>query len=293
MTQAQIVTSPAEPAVPRSAEAYQRLLAEIEAVPERDLIPITIDIAVAVTTVLGSLPEIRAMRDEIEATLPGFDLRKFDLLEDYALALTHAQAVQRAAFTPRPAIVAAAEELTTTRDHLLADAWSLANHGYINPERLKECKRAIGYRPVAYDVLTLATVLKEDWSAVEGKTPITLADLSRAEVKAEELLEAVGLKDQSPVMMSEAVRLRQKAFTLFMNVYDDIRRAIVYLRGKQDDADKIAPSLYAGRAPRRKAEEEPPEAPTPVPPVLTPETDTPPPVVPATSGGLPITQPYQ
>ena len=39
-----------------------------------------------------------------------------------------------------------------------------------------------------------------------------------------------------------------------MNVYEDLRRAVSYLRGRKGDADSIAPSLYPGR-PRRRAVE--------------------------------------
>jgi hypothetical protein len=280
------------PNTTRSDDAYNRLMPEILAVPDGDSIPITVDIPAVITTVLGAAARILGMREVISTTFKDYDFSRLERLPEYALALGHSQALYRAAWSPPPPIAAAAEELTRTRDVLFSDAWALANHGFINPERLKECKTAIGYRAVAFDVLTLAAVIREKWSAVEGKTPLTLADLNQAVTKAENLLAAVGLKEQTPAMIGEASRIRQKAFTLFMNVYEDARRAIQYVRSKEGDADDIAPSLYAGRS--RQKPDEPPPAPTPTPPVVGEHSDAPPAAVPTVaSGGLPITQPYQ
>lgn len=67
-------------------------------------------------------------------------------------------------------------------------------------------------------------------------------------------------------MTKEANALeRQQAYTLFVNAYDQIRRAISFLRWDQGDADEIAPSLFGGKKRRAATEAEPPvdSAPTP------------------------------
>ena len=62
--------------------------------------------------------------------------------------------------------------------------------------------------------------------------------------------------------MADAGDIRQRLFTLFVNAYDQARRAVGYLRWNEGDADQIAPSLYAGRSNgRRKADQ--PDPPTP------------------------------
>lgn len=40
---------------------------------------------------------------------------------------------------------------------------------------------------------------------------------------------------------------RQRTFTLLVRSYDQIRRALSYLRWNEGDVDRIAPSLWAGR----------------------------------------------
>jgi hypothetical protein len=233
--------------------AYEAIFAEISALPDEEIAPLNIDVVAAVTTVLGVLPGLRALRPEIQEELPRFDLRRFDKLEQYALALNHANALHRGALVPSGSIAQLGNELAGIRDRVLADAVSLANHGLIDGERLKEVRTAVGYRPVATDVFTLVALFKEHWASVENKTPVTLAQLHDAGNRAVELLAAVGLKDQAPVTASEAAQTRQKAFTLFVRAYDDARRAVAYLR-PDDDGDEIAPSLYAGRGGRRRSD---------------------------------------
>ena len=66
MSQSNVVTDPAP--VPRFREAYQTLLGEMRAVPADEIMIVNLDIPTAVTTVLGALPQIRAMRPQIRCT---------------------------------------------------------------------------------------------------------------------------------------------------------------------------------------------------------------------------------
>ena len=44
---------------------------------------------------------------------------------------------------------------------------------------------------------------------------------------------------------------RVRAYTLFVRAYDQCRRAATYLRWGEEDADEIAPSLFANRGGRK------------------------------------------
>lgn len=89
---------------------------------------------------------------------------------------------------------------------MLANARSLAEYGLIDGERLKECKTANGYRPLATDVLTLVAVYKEHWNGIQHKTPMSSSARNEAGTLALELLSAVGIKHQSPMTVTEAVQ---------------------------------------------------------------------------------------
>jgi len=76
------------------------------------------------------------------------------------------------------------------------------------------------------------------------------------------LLAALGVREHgaSPPAFDAAER-RACAFTLFMRAYDQARRAVIFLRWDEGDADEIAPSLYKGRGGRGQRAEAPAEAP--------------------------------
>ncbi len=67
--------------------------------------------------------------------------------------------------------------------------------------------------------------------------------------------------------------MRQRAYTVLSNAYDDVRRAISFLRWKEDDLEDIAPSLFGPRAARKKTDK--PVTPAPQPGPVTPAPTAP------------------
>jgi hypothetical protein len=72
--------------------------------------------------------------------------------------------------------------------------------------------------------------------------------------------------------------LRQRAYTMLLMTYEQVQRAIRYLRFLEDDADDFVPSLWAGRRRTSARADAPvdaeprvagPAAPTPVTPAVT------------------------
>ena len=249
-------------AVPCLRAAYLRRLEEINAVPDSALVPINISIPTAVTTVLGSLPKIRAMRDQL-AGMPGFDLEAFDKLEDYTLAVAHAQARYAIACAPPQSLPELSDRATALRARLHTDVMALAARGLISSEPLADLKGPNGYRNVSFDLESIAALLRDNWKDIEDKTAVTIDELDEAETLADQLLTEVGLRDHSTRATVESAAIRQRAYSLFFNTYDQVRRAISYIRWDTRDVDDIAPSLFLARATtRRRGEDEPtPEAP--------------------------------
>jgi hypothetical protein len=258
------VTPTEPPVTPRFRDAYQRYLDEFRALPNSEISQVNLDVPTAVTSTLGALAEIRALRPQIASEIPSFDLVRFDKLEGYTLALGHAHALYLAASEPTESLEELSKTAAGTRELLSSDAAALAQRGFIDGVKLRALKGPIGYRNLAFDLFTLAALLRDNWAKVAGKTAVQLSELDAAETLADRLLTAVGNREQGPAIVAETSDIRQRAFTLFVKAYDDVRRAVSFLRWHDDDADTIAPSLYAGRGNgRRKAPAQP--APTPVP----------------------------
>ena len=136
-------------------------------------------------------------------------------------------------------------------------------------------------------------MMHDNWTAISGKTALQIADIDQAEALAERLITAIGLRDQGPAVLAESAENRQKAFTLFVNTYDQIRRVISYLRWNEGDVDQIAPSLYAGRnTGRRKSPDPQPTTPaTPSVPTA-PSASTPANGAPPVGVDLPQSSPF-
>jgi hypothetical protein len=237
--------------------AFQQILPEVLAIEAKGLLTINIDVTNAVATAMGALPEIMALREQA-STLPGFEIRNFDSLELYALAMMHVQGEYVGASTPPAELLALNEEGVALRDVLHSDATALARRGLISGARLSDLKAGPGYKLLAEDLVGLSALLRSNWETIGGKTAITLAELDQAEELSAKLLSAVGAREQGPAAVAEVSLQRQRVFTLFAEAYDQVRRAICFLRWNEGDLDSIAPSLYSGRGNvRRKAEPQP------------------------------------
>jgi hypothetical protein len=233
-------------------EPYERLMAEFQALSPESVGQVNLDIPTAVSTTLGVLPELRSYRDEIVAKLPGFDIARFDRMEDYAMAVSHANTLFMIANQPPSDLQALHDEGATVRDTLLSDVNALISRGLINASAIKDLKGPVGHKNLATDLQILASVLKDSWSVVQGKCAAQPEELDHAAKLAARLLRVVGLKEQGPALIATSADIRARAFTQFTRAYDDARRAVIFLRWHEGDADEIAPSLYAGRSNGRK-----------------------------------------
>lgn len=239
---------------------FRRVEAEVRALAEDSLDPINLDVPTTVTTVLGAWPEILALRAQV-AVLPNFDISRFDKLRDYALALAHTHGVYRGLAAPPDGLVKAAEQLANTRDMLFADAMALAKRGVFDEGRVAKLRSGPGYKNLAFDVVGLVQILRERWADIANRTGVQQAELDQAAQLAQRLVTLVGLKEQQPVAANGVALQRQQAFTLLVRAYDEVRRAISFLRWHEQDVDAIAPSLWSGRGNRPAPEPAPPPAP--------------------------------
>ncbi|NUP10021.1 MAG: hypothetical protein HOW73_28565 [Polyangiaceae bacterium] len=233
--------------------AFHALREAIVAILDDQLIPITVDIEAAVTTVMGCLPQLERLRPEVVRVLPTHDLAPYDEIGTRALALGHAHALHKAAARPPepiPDLVAAAGVVRTP---LLTDITVLVNRDVLQGEPLKQLRGTTGFMNLASDLLFVATMLRTNWGKVKTKSAIDARELDDAEDLAERLTTAIGLREHAVKARLEATRTRHQAFTLFERGYQEVRRIIAFVRHYEGDAERIAPSIYRGRGGRGKA----------------------------------------
>ncbi len=261
-----VLTDPSE--TTRVLLAFESALPAIQAVPEDALLPITVDVPNTVTTVLGAVKRLRAYEAEL-SRLTFADPVLMARLEPYALALFEAHARYVVATRPVMPIAELVAVGMKERSLLYDDAVALSNRGLFDPKVLDQYKGTSGHRQLAVDLQILRNELRRDWARIEGRTGVTKEQLDRVDMVIEQLLSAIGERDLQPATIASASLLRQKAFTLLARTYDAVRRGVHYLRWNEDDGDTITPSLYAGRAGKRKPVEAEGEAPAPATPAPT------------------------
>jgi hypothetical protein len=232
--------------------AYEQTLPELVALPKDQLLVVNFDIPTATCTALGTVQRVAPWRAKILAELPGFDIHCLDRLGQYARALIRAQT----GYTLAQKTPSDLRQLvgTTRRRYrvLLADARALAARELIQSERLDKLNGRRRSVDKAFDLISLVNVLRDAWPSIEGKTALTLAELDSAEQQGHVLVYALAHRKRPLRDFAQVAEMRQRAFTLFSNAYGQVRRAIQYLLGDSDEADKIAPTLYP-RCRKRKA----------------------------------------
>ena len=227
--------------------SFETMKPAMVALPEEKLTPVIVGVSGAITTVLGLLHRIESLREEA-AKIPQCDATCIDRIADCtrALAYAHIGTIAPASVT-KVDIVALGASGAEMREKLGADVTYFTRYGLIAAGRLDAIRNLKGYKNIAFDLLALVKILRESWASIEGKSPLTSAELTEAYGLAMQLLEAAGEKEHGASSSSEAGLMRQRAFTLFVKTYDEIRRIAVFLRWHEGDADEFAPSLYAGR----------------------------------------------
>jgi hypothetical protein len=244
------VDVPASISASRFPEAYTQRSAEMRALPTEQLQPININIPYAVTAMLGAMPEIVALRARVVAELPAFPVELFDKLESATLAMGYADTMYTMSTRKPEALPQLVQRATRMCDIFRADANSLATRELIDGAPLEQLRGGSGHRNIAFDLFALTYLLRSNWSAIQGKSAVTLAELTDAEHLADQLATALGVRQQSPSPEAPSADMRLRAFNLFLRVYEEVLRAVRFLRKDWED---IVPSIHTPRGPAKKA----------------------------------------
>jgi DNA-binding Lrp family transcriptional regulator len=236
--------------LPQAAAAYTEVEPELDQVTADELKPISIDIPYAVSLVLGLLPGLRELRPEIVKQLPAYPIDLFDRLEMYALATWYVHVMSQPPSPVQNPLKKLLEDGVALRLTLLSDAEALAKRDLVSAQTVADIRSGAGNYDTANDLVALYALLSGAWENIENKTAVTIEEINSAGELGTAILAALGQQEKGTLARPVVTERRKRAFTLFVKAYDEVQRAVCYLRWHEGDADEIAPSIYKGRGGR-------------------------------------------
>jgi hypothetical protein len=256
------------PTSDQAEEAYDRVRPKLDAVDDNDLGRSRVNVALATLIMLGALPNLEALRQQIEG-LSGQAPDLIDHLREYTYALIHVQAMSVLTSENEAHTRTLATEAMPLRNRLLSAAELYVKYGIFDADQVAAIRSGSGLADAATDLLSLARLFRAHWSKLEGKTLVTTAEVDRAGTLGIELLGALGRRrvgSDGSRTPGDLERTRARLLHLFLQAYNQTQRAVVYLRWNEGDADTVLPSIFQGRPRRRRdVDEAPSEPPAPEP----------------------------
>ena len=275
------MNQPYDTRLPSYSLALDALRIELEQIPESRLETIRLDPAEAIPLALGVSANVKRFEAEVVRLFGETAGRHIGRLELTARAFGRAHANHVIALHGKD-VADMADDLARLRRVLLVEAQSLVAQKRLSSAVLAELAGGNGYKAMCLDVVQLVAAFRADWAGLESATPVTSPELDHAEALSNALFTTIG-ENEHAVSSSPTAAMRQRAYTLFVRTYDEVRRLVTYLRWDEDDADEIAPSLFS----RRKSHDGDDE----VEPVVTPALNGGAPVHPGMPGGSPFATP--
>lgn len=251
--------------------AFLTYEAEIRAVNRDDIRHQSLDPLTAISTIFGALPRVEKYAEDI-AKLPLLKHTWIASVAGLASAVLYLDNARNSTTRKANEVASLAEEGSELVEIMIADVRAMMTRKVLPADSLGEYEPGNGYRNLAHNLGMLAGLCVRHWSTIEGRSGITKEDVTRASMLNEEILKVLGERVNDNGEAAQNGMLRAQAFTLLVRAYDELRRAIAFIRYHEGDVDLIVPSLYAGRGGRPRTEDankgiiapRPQIAPTPV-----------------------------
>jgi len=241
----------------RPQAAFAACLPEMQRLLSTQIQAVNLDVMEAVRSVRGRSDRLSSLRAAAEGAFKDFKLPLWDKLETYTFALIHAHESYLVAVRSCAVPADLVNEAQQKFELLYAVAQTLVSRHLLESAILKSVKGHRGRLRYAYGSLQLVQRLREVWPMLGNKTGLTEDELTQAELAAERLASGIAKKNEPKERAEQLANMRDRAFTLFIYAYGQVRRAVQYLRWDHNDADVFAPSLYrrrhTGRAKARRA----------------------------------------
>lgn len=207
------------------------------------------------TLVQAALAALGPYRDAI-LSHGGLTAERFDGLASTARAARFAHTRWSITARPQVSLASALADAIEVRDGLLDAARAASRKNLVDGSKLAELGAGRSAEDVGQNLTALHDLLRNAWDKLAGKTALEPADLDTAQEHAEALAYLVGRRDGTDTAVAQAADDRARSVALLVGDWDEVRRAMQFIRYHEDDAEVLAPTLYQRSAPRRTARNE-------------------------------------
>jgi hypothetical protein len=235
--------------------ALEAVRPELLAMPEDKLLRHnTLDVAQAVETVRGNTKDLMRVRAAVEAQFGAEAAARIDRLPLLAGAARQAE-VDATHVLKGVDLGLLSKEVLSLHEERLGEAVVLARRGVFPMERVDACRPIQGYRAQWMGLKALVSLLREHMAAAQAEIKLSQETLDHSDAVASRLSDAIGERNETTLRVP-ALEMRLRAISMLVAVYDDVVRDVNWVRWREDDADDIAPSLWAAARRARKAARE-------------------------------------
>lgn len=245
--------------------AWTSIAPEVSAIDRSQVLRVAINAPETARMMFACIPKINSLRGQILEQLPKHPIALHDRLPQLVLGFLYAHQQWQLASTNTEQFQTLMTEGSELLKVLLDWAPTMVLWKVMQQSELDAITAGAGHTDTANDLVTLGRLNLERWRQVDGKVAYTKAQAERAIVVGQTLLKMLGERGEVDSAASRKAKDDwERAFTLLLRAYDEVRAAVGYVRRHEGDSDLFAPSLYKTRkAGRKPSKVEPPAAPNP------------------------------
>ena len=229
-------------------KAYLRVSAELESFDTSTFTYMNVDVESATAIVLGVADQVLAYRERI-AKLPEFDMVHVDKLVDYAKAAWFLFVTNQPAVAGKEAD-ALIKEAGELRAKLLVWAPPLVAGGFFEEAAVARIREGGGFKDLASDLVALVALYRSKWQSVGTIVGVTDEELVRAAQLGTAVFGIASRKENAAKPGAEGSLRLRKAWSRLELAYNEVRRALDYLRPRDLPLDEIVPNLRRNLGPR-------------------------------------------
>lgn len=223
--------------------AFQQHLTQIEGFPEAQVITPTISVVDVVTSALQLHTQAQKDLARLRKLFASGELPEASVseLRTRAFALWYTETRwQHARKSKRPVSeqVHFPQAIDLRKEFLDAADYLWRRDARIK-KILKEIREGNSQRDLADDLQRLAQLFLEHLDVIDGRTDITRDDIDHAFALSVQILDSVLEQDQK-----EAIRLRNRAFSLLADAYLDVFMAGRFIHRRDKDTSALYPSIH-------------------------------------------------